>query len=67
MKNIPINPNLPLQRCWDMVNRIDTVAQANVAEAWLRANNIIDNEQFDDLMMALCYQRREAYHEGRIA
>ena len=66
IKNLPINPNLSLKRCWDMVNRIETVEQSQIAEAWLNANKVIDNEEYNDLMMALSYLRREAYHHGRI-
>ncbi len=62
IKNIPINPNLSVQRCWDMVNRVETVRQGAVAEAWLQANRVISNEEYNELMMALTFLIREAYH-----
>ncbi len=61
IRNIPINPRLSLQRCWDMVNRVETVRQGAVAEAWLTANEVITNEEYDELMRALTYLIREAY------
>ena len=66
-KEVPINPNLSAKRCWDMVNRIETVKQSQIAEAWLNANVVISVEEYDDLMRALSYLRREAYRERRLA
>ena len=67
IKNIPINPNLPLKRCWDMVNRIDTFEKANIAEEWLTKNEVITIDEYDDLMRAVAYKVRELYHikDGR--
>ncbi len=61
IKNIPINPNLSIKRCWDMVNRVETVRQGAVAEAWLAANKVISTEEFNELMMALTWQIRDAF------
>lgn len=64
-----INTKLPLKRCWDMVNRIGlgkTPAEIRkrcaIAEEWLTANEIITNEEYDSLMMAVAWQHRESYH-----
>ena len=62
-----INTKLSLKRCWDMVNRIETVEQSQIAEEWLNANEIITVDEYDDLMRALTAQRREAYRERRLA
>ena len=61
IKNILINPNLSIKRCWDMVNRVETVRQGAVAEAWLAANKVISTEEFNELMMALTWQIRDAF------
>ena len=68
-KNIPVNPRLSLSRCWDMVNRIqgdtpdETIERFHIAEKWLRANEVVSNDEFDDLMMAATFLLREAYQE----
>ena len=61
IKGIPVNPNLSLQRCWDMVNRVESVREGAIAEAWLEANTVISTDEYDELMRALTYQIREAY------
>ena len=64
-----INTQLPLKRCWDMVNRIQLGRSAEevrercaIAEAWLNANEVITNDEYDALMMAVAYLNRESYH-----
>ena len=63
------NRNLSLKGCWDMVNRIqlaDTPEgirnRCRVAEEWLLNNDVIDNDEYDDLMRAVAYLRSESYH-----
>ena len=62
-----INVNLSYEGCWKMVNAIqngETPAEirerCTIAKRWLMANEVIDNEQFDDLMMAVTWLYREA-------
>lgn len=64
-----INTNLSLDKCWKMVNRIqlgktpeEVRDRCHTAETWLKANKVISNEQFDELMMAVAYLHRESYH-----
>lgn len=63
-----INTKLSASRCWDMVNRIqngkspeDIRRRCNVAEEWLRANEVISNSEYDELMMAVSFLYRESY------
>lgn len=63
-----INTKLSLKGCWRMVNAIwngktpeEILRRCNVATEWLNANEIIDAEQYNDLMMAVSMQYREAY------
>ena len=63
-----INVKLSYKKCWEMVNRIQLAKspkeireRCSIAEKWLIANEVIDNEQFDDLMNAVAYQSRESY------
>ena len=63
-----INKNLSVNGCWRMVNAIQngkTVEEirerCKIAEAWLKENVIIDNEQYNDLMMTISYLYRETY------
>ena len=65
IKEMPINTNLPLKRCWDMVNRVDTPEKARIAEEWLKANEIITNAQYDELMMALTWLYRDMNRRER--
>ena len=51
---------IALNRLWGMVNRIDTIEKANIAEAFLRECEL-SNEDFDDLMMAVAAQHRFLY------
>lgn len=57
-----INTTLSTAKCWKMVNRVSTLEQAKTAEAWLRANEVISNDEYNDLMMALSYIVRELHH-----
>lgn len=63
IRNIPINPKLSLKGCWAMVNRVDNFEKLNVAYNWLRANEVITNEEYNDLMMTLSYISRELYRQ----
>lgn len=64
-----INTKLSLKGCWKMVNAIQNAESSTairercrVAEEWLNANEIISNEEYDDLMIAVSFQYRESYH-----
>lgn len=64
-----INKRLSLRGCWRMVNAIqngDTPKEirqrAWIAAEWLKANEIIDEDQFDELMDTVAYLVRESYH-----
>ena len=64
-----VNTKLSVSGCWEMVNRIqngktaeDIRERCRIAEQWLRANEIIDNETYNDLMMTVSYLHRESYH-----
>ena len=63
-----INTMLSVNRCWDMVNRIqdgkspeDIRRRCNIAVEWLRANKVISNDEYNDLMMAVSFLYRESY------
>ena len=64
IKNIPVNPRTSAKGLWKMVNAVDTIHRAKVAEDWIKANEVIDNETYNDLMMALSYITRELYRMG---
>lgn len=64
-----INRNLSVNGCWKMVNAIQngtTPAEirerANIAEQWLTANVVIDNDTYDELMNTVAFIVRESYH-----
>ena len=64
-----INTKLSVNGCWEMVNRIQngTTPQeirrrCQVATEWLNANENIDNDTYNDLMMTVSYLHRESYH-----
>ena len=63
IRNIPINPKLSLKACRAMVNRVDNFEKLKIAENWLRANEVITNEEYNDLMMTLSYISRELYRQ----
>ena len=63
IRNIPINPKLSLKGCWTMVNRVGNFEKLNIAYNWLRANEVITNEEYNDLMMTLSYISRELYRQ----
>lgn len=63
-----INTNLSLKGCWKMVNAIqngntpeEIRRRCNVAEEWLKANTVISNEDYDDLMKAVAFLYNESY------
>ena len=64
-----INRRLSARGCWRMVNAIqngrtpeEIRERCTVAEEWLDANEIIDNETYNSLMMTVSYLYRESYH-----
>lgn len=64
-----INTRLSASGCWKMVNAIQngTTAEAirercKTAEAWLKANVVINNDEYNDMMQAVSYLYRESYH-----
>lgn len=64
-----INTKLSLKGCWNMVNAIqngktpqEIRERCFVAEEWLTKNENISIEEYDELMMAVAYLRRESYH-----
>ena len=64
-----INKTLSSKRCWEMVNRIqngrtprEIRERADIAIEWLRANEVITTQEFDDLMNTVSYLVRESYH-----
>ena len=67
--DMEINKTLSKAGCWKMVNAIqngktpeEIRERCRIAESWLMANEIIDNEEYDELMMTVAYLRRESYH-----
>lgn len=63
-----VNTRLSVKGCWTMVNRIqkgstpaDIRERCNIAEEWLKANEIITNEEYDELMMTVSWLYRESY------
>jgi hypothetical protein len=59
-----VNTKLSVQGCWKMVNTANTRERIAIAEIWLRENEVITNDEYNDLMMALSYLSRELYHMG---
>ena len=64
-----INTKLSLKGCWEMVNRIQLAhtpeeirKRASIAGEWLKANEVVSNAEYDDLMMAVSYIVRESYN-----
>ena len=64
-----INKNLSVKGCWRMVNAIqngktpqEIRERCQIAEEWLKANEVIDNDQYDNMMDAVAYMYRESYH-----
>ena len=50
-----------LQSLWDIVNAAETLDELADAEAKVNASDV-SNEEYDELMNALAYKSREAYH-----
>lgn len=65
IRNIPVNPKLSVKGCWKMVNSVDSLVKARIAEQWLKQNEVIENLEYNDLMMALSYLTRELYRAER--
>ena len=64
-----INKNLSVDGCWRMVNAIqngktphEIRERCRIAEEWLKANEVIDNDQYNDMMMTVAYLHRESHH-----
>lgn len=64
-----INASLSVTGCWKMVNAIqngktpqEVRERCYIAEKWLKANKVIDNDQYNDMMMTVTYLHRESYH-----
>lgn len=64
-----INKTLSESQCWKMVNRIqlgntpeEIRERCHIAEQWLRANEVISIDAFDELMNTVAYWHRESYH-----
>ena len=63
-----INTKLSLKGCWKMVNAIQNAEtpqeirrRCRIAEEWLRANEMISIDAFDELMNTVAYLHRESY------
>ena len=63
-----VTNHFSLSKCWNMVNRIDEcdndtekLKRCEIAEGYLVGNKVIDDDDFDQLMSAVSYLRREAY------
>lgn len=63
IRNIQVNPKLSLKGCWAMVNRVNTLEKLHIAKQWLKVNELITNDEYNDLMMALSYISRELYRQ----
>jgi len=50
-----------LKKLWNMVNRAETRQAVNDAEKAIKEADI-NNDDYDELMMALSYISRELYH-----
>ena len=64
-----INTKLSVTGCWRMVNAIENGKDATevrercrIAASWLEANEVINYDQFNELMMTVAYIHRESYH-----
>ena len=61
-----INTKLSYEGCWKMVNAISNGKDSDdirnrclIAERWLKANTVITNEDYDELMRAVSFIYRE--------
>ena len=54
-----------VEKAWEMVNNAESRNDITKAEAFIRAN-IKDNDEFDELMMALSFKSRELYRHSRV-
>ena len=58
---IPGDALLKIEHDADAMN--ENFEKLNIAENWLRANEVISNEEYNDLMMTLSYISRELYRQ----
>jgi len=64
-----INTKLSVNGCWKMVNAIqngktpeEIRKRCVIAAKWLDKNEVINFEQYDELMIAVSFLHRESYH-----
>jgi hypothetical protein len=64
-----INKKLSVSGCWKMINAIQNGEtpqkireRCHIAEQWLNANQVINFDQYNDMMMTVAYLHRESYH-----
>ena len=64
-----VNKSLSVNGCWRMVNAIqngktpeEIRERCQIAAEWLKVNEVISFEEYDDLMNAVSYLHRESYH-----
>ena len=62
---------MTIKEYWDMVNNIQVIdnqvkirEKCNAIEKMLKADNNIDNDAFEDLMMTITFIYRESYKRG---
>lgn len=53
-----------IQKLWDIVNAANTIDEIEDAIVNIKATDV-DNETYDELMNALAFKSREAYHSER--
>lgn len=53
-----------IQKLWDIVNSANTIDEIEDAIVEIKATDV-DNETYDELMNALAYKSREAYHSEK--
>lgn len=64
-----VNKRLSLRGCWRMVNAIqngetpkEIRRRAEIAEDWLYANEVIDEDELGELLRTVAYLVRESFH-----
>lgn len=64
-----VNANLSAKGCWKMVNAIqngktpqEIRERCHIAMEWLKANEIISNDEYNDMVMTVSHLYRESYH-----
>lgn len=53
IKNIPVNKNLSLKGCWEMVNRVDTFEKMHIANQWLNNTVAVNQGKGKDMYKVL--------------